>query len=45
MTADTAKKHVAVLMGGFSSERPVSLSSGAACADALETRRVSGDAD
>jgi len=28
-------KHVAVLMGGFSSERPVSLSSGAACADAL----------
>ncbi|PYE90156.1 D-alanine--D-alanine ligase [Phyllobacterium leguminum] len=31
-----AKKHVAVLMGGFSSERPVSLSSGAACAEALE---------
>jgi len=30
------KKHVAVLMGGFSSERPVSLSSGKACADALE---------
>ena len=30
------KKHVAVLMGGFSSERPVSLSSGGACADALE---------
>jgi D-alanine-D-alanine ligase len=29
-------KHVAVLMGGFSSERPVSLSSGAACAAALE---------
>ena len=29
-------KHVAVLMGGFSSERPVSLSSGNACADALE---------
>jgi D-alanine-D-alanine ligase len=29
-------KHVAVLMGGFSSERPVSLSSGASCADALE---------
>ncbi|WP_331371625.1 D-alanine--D-alanine ligase [Sinorhizobium chiapasense] len=29
-------RHVAVLMGGFSSERPVSLSSGAACADALE---------
>ena len=32
----SANKHVAVLMGGFSSERPVSLSSGAACADALE---------
>ncbi len=31
-----AKKHVAVLMGGISSERPVSLSSGKACADALE---------
>ncbi|MBX3596848.1 MAG: D-alanine--D-alanine ligase [Rhizobiaceae bacterium] len=31
-----AMKHVAVLMGGFSSERPVSLSSGNACADALE---------
>jgi D-alanine-D-alanine ligase len=31
-----SKKHVAVLHGGFSSERPVSLSSGAACADALE---------
>ncbi|MBC8129042.1 MAG: D-alanine--D-alanine ligase [Rhizobiaceae bacterium] len=29
-------QHVAVLMGGFSSERPVSLSSGNACADALE---------
>ena len=29
-------KHVAVLMGGISSERPVSLSSGAACAKALE---------
>ena len=31
-----SEKHVAVLMGGFSSERPVSLSSGNACADALE---------
>ncbi|MCF6368234.1 D-alanine--D-alanine ligase [Rhizobium halophilum] len=30
-------KHVAVLMGGISSERPVSLSSGKACADALES--------
>ncbi|RFC66031.1 D-alanine--D-alanine ligase [Fulvimarina endophytica] len=29
-------KHVAVLMGGLSSERPVSLNSGKACADALE---------
>ncbi|MDX3925077.1 MAG: D-alanine--D-alanine ligase [Shinella sp.] len=29
-------KHVAMLMGGFSSERPVSLSTGTACADALE---------
>jgi len=31
-----AQKHVAVLLGGFSSERPVSLSSGNACANALE---------
>lgn len=31
-----AAKHVAVLLGGFSAERPVSLSSGTACADALE---------
>lgn len=31
-----AKKHVAVLYGGFSSERPVSLASGEPCADALE---------
>ncbi len=31
-----AGEHVAVLLGGFSSERPVSLSSGGACADALE---------
>ena len=30
-------KHVAVLMGGWSSERPVSLNSGRGCADALET--------
>ena len=29
-------KHVAVLMGGWSSERPVSLSTGNSCADALE---------
>jgi len=31
-------KHVAVLMGGWSAEREVSLRSGKACADALETR-------
>jgi D-alanine-D-alanine ligase len=30
------RKHVAVLMGGWDSERPVSLSSGNACANALE---------
>lgn len=29
-------KHVAVLMGGWSSERPVSLATGEPCADALE---------
>ena len=38
------KKHVAVLMGGFSSERPVSLSSGTACADALEAEPEIGHA-
>ncbi|MDQ0315317.1 D-alanine--D-alanine ligase [Amorphus orientalis] len=32
----SAGTHVAVLMGGWSAERPVSLSSGKACADALE---------
>jgi D-alanine-D-alanine ligase len=31
-----SKKHVAVLMGGFSSERAVSLASGKACANALK---------
>src|SRR5262252_4151121 len=31
-------KHVAVLMGGWSAERDVSLRSGRACADALEKR-------
>lgn len=36
MTDTGAAKHVAVLMGGFSSERPVSLASGAPCADTLE---------
>ncbi len=33
----TANRHVAVLMGGWSSEREVSLSSGNACANGLET--------
>jgi D-alanine-D-alanine ligase len=32
----SGKKHVAVLMGGWSSERPVSLASGKECADGLE---------
>ena len=31
-----SQKHIAVLMGGWSSERPVSLSSGKECADGLE---------
>ena len=31
-------KHVAVLYGGWSAEREVSLSSGKACADALEDK-------
>jgi D-alanine-D-alanine ligase len=34
----TAKLHVAVLMGGWSAERHVSLTSGAGVADALESR-------
>ena len=33
-------KHVAVLMGGWSAERPVSLNSGRGCADALEAARA-----
>ena len=36
MTRPFADLHVAVLMGGLSSEREVSLSSGKMCADALE---------
>lgn len=51
MTA-TARKyhHVAVLMGGWSAEREVSLSSGRACADALEiagyrVTRIDADRD
>ena len=31
-------KHVAVLMGGWSAEREISLRSGKACAEALERR-------
>ena len=34
----TTTRHVAVLMGGWSAEREVSLRSGAACAGALERR-------
>ena len=34
-------KHVAVLMGGWSAEREVSLRSGKACADAAGARRLS----
>ncbi len=36
MTLPLADRHVAVLLGGVSSEREVSLTSGGACADALE---------
>lgn len=36
MSQPLAGRHVAVLLGGLSSERKVSLVSGAACADALE---------
>jgi D-alanine-D-alanine ligase len=36
MTLPLAGRHIAVLMGGLSPEREVSLVSGAACADALE---------
>lgn len=38
MTRPLADLHVAVLMGGLSSEREVSLSSGKGCADALEAQ-------
>jgi len=37
MSLPLAGRHVAVLLGGLSSEREVSLVSGAACATALET--------
>ncbi|MDX2159383.1 MAG: D-alanine--D-alanine ligase [Hyphomicrobiaceae bacterium] len=36
MTGQAETRHVAVLMGGWSAERAVSLSSGKECADALE---------
>ena len=38
MSRPLSELHVAVLMGGLSSEREVSLSSGAGCADALEAQ-------
>ena len=38
MTRPPSQMHVAVLMGGLSSEREVSLSSGKGCADALESQ-------
>lgn len=38
MTASQKRPHVCVLMGGLSAEREVSLSSGAACAEALERK-------
>lgn len=38
MNTPGAKPHVAVLMGGWSAEREISLVSGNACADALERR-------
>jgi D-alanine-D-alanine ligase len=37
-----AGRHIAVLLGGPSSEREVSLVSGAACADALERLGAKG---
>jgi D-alanine-D-alanine ligase len=37
-TSPLAKLHIAVLMGGWSSERPVSLMSGGGVADALEAK-------
>ena len=38
MAVKLRKLHVAVLMGGWASERPVSLMSGTGVADALESR-------
>ena len=40
MSRALSEMHVAVLMGGLSSEREVSLSSGKGCADALEAQGV-----
>lgn len=50
MSKSLAGRHVCVLLGGLSSEREVSLVSGAACADALErlgakTTRLDADRD
>ena len=45
MTAGARRfEHVAVLLGGLSAEREVSLSSGKACADALEEAGCSDEA-
>ena len=41
---DPKSTHVALLMGGWSAERDVSLSSGNECAKALEERRLQGNA-
>jgi D-alanine-D-alanine ligase len=41
--ATATNKRIAVLMGGWSCERPVSLTSGAACADALEAKEFRVD--
>jgi len=41
MTRPLSQLHVAVLLGGLSSERDVSLSSGKGCADALEAQGAS----
>ncbi len=44
-SAHSAETTVAVLMGGWSAEREVSLSSGEACAGALRARRLQGRPD
>ena len=44
MSQPLAGRHVAVLLGGLSPEREVSLVSGAACAEALERLGARGHA-